>query len=55
VRLAFFTTVTTLLTPLDITVQELRIESMFPADVHTERELTAIVDGTARHAVTLPA
>jgi transcriptional regulator with XRE-family HTH domain len=43
-RLDFFTTVTTLLSPLDVTVQELRIESMFPADARTERELHAIVE-----------
>lgn len=41
--LNFFTTVTTLLTPFDVTAQELRIETMFPADAATERELAAIV------------
>lgn len=34
-RLRFFTTITTLGTPLDVTVQELRIESYFPADAET--------------------
>lgn len=34
-RLRFFTTITTLGTPLDVTVQELRIETYFPADVET--------------------
>jgi len=37
-RLDFFTTVTTIGTPQDITLQELRIESYFPAD-ETTREL----------------
>ncbi len=35
VRLRFYTTVTTLGTPLDVTVQELRIETYFPADAET--------------------
>ncbi len=43
--LRFFPTVTTLGTPLDVTVQELRIESYFPADAATraymERARTA--------------
>ena len=33
----FFSTVTTLGTPQDITVQEIRIECFFPADAETER------------------
>jgi transcriptional regulator with XRE-family HTH domain len=32
----FFSTVTTLGTPLDVTLQEMRIESFFPADERTE-------------------
>jgi transcriptional regulator with XRE-family HTH domain len=35
--LSFFSMVTTVGAPLDITAQELRIESFFPADDHTER------------------
>ena len=35
-RLRYFTTLTTLGTPHDITLQELRIESFFPADEATE-------------------
>ncbi len=35
VELAFFTTLTTLGTPMDVTAQELRIESYFPADQAT--------------------
>jgi transcriptional regulator with XRE-family HTH domain len=36
VRLRYFTTLTTLGTPHDITLQELRVESFFPADAATE-------------------
>lgn len=36
-RLRYFTTLTSLGTPHDITLQELRIESFFPADDATER------------------
>jgi hypothetical protein len=35
-HLRFFTTLTSLGTPHDITLQELRIESFFPADAATE-------------------
>jgi transcriptional regulator with XRE-family HTH domain len=44
-RLRYFTTLTSLGTPHDITLQELRIESFFPADEATEeasRRLTAV-------------
>jgi hypothetical protein len=37
VSLRLFTTLTTLGTPTDVTAQELRIESYFPADDATER------------------
>ena len=36
VTLRYFTTLTSLGTPHDITLQELRIESFFPADQATE-------------------
>jgi len=36
-RLQFFTTIATLGTPLDVTLQELRIETLFPADADTKR------------------
>jgi transcriptional regulator with XRE-family HTH domain len=36
--LKFFSTITTLGTPYDITLQELRIECLFPADEATERQ-----------------
>jgi MmyB-like transcription regulator ligand binding domain len=36
-RLNFFSTVTTLGTPQDITLQELRIECFFPADEQTRQ------------------
>jgi hypothetical protein len=37
VKACFFTTITTLGTPLDLTTQELRIESLFPADEDTKK------------------
>lgn len=39
VSLKLFTTIATLGTPQDITLQELRIESFFPKDAATEKEL----------------
>jgi transcriptional regulator with XRE-family HTH domain len=45
-RLNLFSTITTLGTPCDITLQELRIESLFPADAETDRLLRAMVSGT---------
>lgn len=36
-KTSFFTTITTLGTPLDLTTQELRIESLFPADEETKQ------------------
>lgn len=36
IRMGFFTTIATLGTPQDITLEELRIESFFPADQETE-------------------
>ncbi|PKL77077.1 MAG: XRE family transcriptional regulator [Candidatus Melainabacteria bacterium HGW-Melainabacteria-1] len=41
-RLDVFSTITTLGTPGDITLQELRIESLFPADAVTEQVLKAL-------------
>ena len=41
-QLSFFTTLTTLGTPQDITLQELRLECMFPADEATEQQFRAI-------------
>ncbi len=37
-QLSFFTTIATLGTPQDITLQELRLECMFPADKRTEQQ-----------------
>lgn len=45
-RFRFFSAVTTLGTPQDITLQELRIESFFPADVATERQVERLAAGT---------
>ena len=44
-ELSFFSTVTTFGTPMDITVEELSIESFFPADEHTAAALRAFVAG----------
>jgi transcriptional regulator with XRE-family HTH domain len=44
VDLRFFTTLTTLGTPLDLTAQEIRIESYFPADERTERWVRESLD-----------
>jgi transcriptional regulator with XRE-family HTH domain len=41
-RYTFFSAVTTLGTPQDVTLQELRIESFFPMGEETERNLSAI-------------
>lgn len=41
-RYAYFSTVTTLGTPADITLQELRIECFFPVDAETERNARAM-------------
>lgn len=42
VTLQLFTTIATLGTPQDVTVQELRIEAFFPMDDNTERKLRAL-------------
>jgi hypothetical protein len=41
-RFNFFSTVTTLGTPQDITVQEIRIECFFPTDDATARAATSL-------------
>jgi hypothetical protein len=41
VSLQLFTTISTLGTPQDVTVQELRVESFFPMDSDTETLLRA--------------
>jgi transcriptional regulator with XRE-family HTH domain len=43
--LRFFTTLTSLGSPHDITLQELRIESFFPADEATEEDMRRLVKG----------
>jgi transcriptional regulator with XRE-family HTH domain len=45
-NLRFFTTLTSLGTPYDITLQELRIESFFPADEITEVAMRHLCQGT---------
>ena len=42
-ELAFFSTVTTFGTPLDVTVSELAIESSFPADPETAAALRELL------------
>jgi len=44
-RLRYFTTLTSLGTPHDITLQELRIESFFPADEATEAASHRLIAG----------
>ena len=44
--LRYFTTLTTLGTPHDITLQELRIESFFPADEATEAATRRLAEGS---------
>jgi transcriptional regulator with XRE-family HTH domain len=44
-ELRLFTTLTTMGTPIDVTAQELHIESYFPADEATERRLRALAGG----------
>jgi transcriptional regulator with XRE-family HTH domain len=43
----FFSTVTTLGTPHDITLQEIRIECFFPADVETEKRARELACGVS--------
>jgi hypothetical protein len=42
-----FTTITTVGTPLDITLQELRIESLFPATAAGRRALSLVTQDDA--------
>jgi MmyB-like transcription regulator ligand binding domain len=44
--LRYFSTVTTLGTPVDITLQELRIECFFPADRATQEHARGTVSGS---------
>ena len=46
--LRYFSLVTTLGTPQDVTLQELRVESFFPADVETERAAARLLAEHAR-------
>ena len=45
VRMSFFTTLATLGTPQDITLEELRIESFFPANQETEDTIQRLSQG----------
>ena len=44
--MSFFTTIATLASPSDITLQELRLETLLPADAATEAALLAVRDAT---------
>ena len=52
--LRFFTTLTTFGTPHDITLQELRIESFFPADEETELSLRRLSKKAVGQAARIP-
>ena len=41
IALNLFTTIATLGTPLDVTLQELRVETLFPADAESKRVLAS--------------
>jgi hypothetical protein len=45
-----FSALTTLGTPLDVALQELRIESLFPADGATRAVVTGLADEGARRS-----
>ena len=47
--LRFFSTITTLGTPHDITLQELRLECFFPADQDTEHNIQALTNASSTH------
>ncbi len=42
-RLSWFSMIATIGTPRDVTLQELSIESLFPADAHTRRTVAALL------------
>jgi transcriptional regulator with XRE-family HTH domain len=42
-RISFFSTIATIGTPQDVTLEELRIESLFPADEESERAVLALM------------
>ena len=44
-RLSYFSLITTVGTPQNVTAQELRVESLFPADEATERSHEALIGG----------
>jgi hypothetical protein len=52
--LRFFTTLTSFGTPHDVTLQELRIESFFPADEETELSLRRLSKEALRPAARIP-
>jgi transcriptional regulator with XRE-family HTH domain len=53
--LRWFSTLTTLGTPLDVALQELRIETLFPADEATRMLINRLADDLTGHGHRLPA
>lgn len=49
-ELAMFTTIATFGTPVDVTVDELALETFFPADAETARRLNALADAAGSAA-----
>jgi hypothetical protein len=49
VSVRYFSAVTTLGTPQDVTLQELRVECFFPADRETEEQAARLRRGPAGH------
>lgn len=49
-ELAMFTTIATFGTPVDVTVDELALETFFPADAETARRLNRLADRTPQSA-----
>ena len=48
VSLSFFSTIAVIGTPQDITIEELRIESLFPADAETEHAVARLTATTGK-------
>jgi hypothetical protein len=53
-KLSFFTVMSMLGTPLDVTLAELTLEMFFPADAITQEFLKASADGSGRRTMQRP-
>lgn len=51
-RLSLFTTITALMSPVDVTLEELRLEALLPADAATDDALRAMARGEREESVT---